>query len=134
MILRLLSGIAALLAVFAGGPVAAANVLPCGVVHKIALHMMSRHVLLKEFNQEIRERTAKNYILRIDPSRTLFLEAEAASIRKQLITVLGQVKRGNCAGLDRLQEIRLARVRNAEDHARRELSREDWKIDRSVEL
>ncbi len=139
MSLQPLPGIAALLAAFAvlagaGGPVAAANILPCGAVHKIALHMMKRHVLLNEFDQEIRVRAADNYILRIDPSRTLLLEKEAARIRRQLVTVLGQVKKGNCAGLDRLHEIRQKRVRATETHARRELSRETWQPDPSVEL
>lgn len=136
MTVRILPAIAAILTVLAGMnlPASAANALSCAVVPKIASVMLHRHVLLHTIDQEMRERIADIYTKRIDPSRILFLDSEATRIRKQVVTVLTRVVRNDCTGLDRLHEIRRDRIGYLEDYARRELSREDWKLDPDAEF
>jgi carboxyl-terminal processing protease len=136
MAVRALPGIAAILAVLVGtnNPAFAASNLACGTVPAIARQMLNTHVLPRKFDRDMWVRVADIYTKRIDPSRTLFLDREITRIRSQLIGIFGKVLRGNCTGLDRLHTFRQERVRLLEMFARRELTRDGWALDPTVEV
>ncbi len=136
MAVRLLLGIVAILAVSVGAnnPTSAGNNLACNAIPNIARQMLKVHVLFNKFDREMWVRVADIYTKRIDPSRTLFLDKEITQIRSQLIGVFGKILIGNCAGIDRLHKIRQERVRNLEIFVHRELTRDDWAPDPTVEV
>jgi carboxyl-terminal processing protease len=117
----------------AAAPASSAE-LRCSQVPEFIRAYLRHHVLHHELTDEIEERTADTYLRRLDPSRSLLTEPEAAELRTSLKGIFKRVSKGDC---DPLMKIHRRMVRYHEAAAklvRRIVSAETYEIDATATL
>ena len=65
-------------------PALAANALDCEYLPKLLQLFLQRHISMNHLNDELRERALDAYVKRLDPSKTLYLPPEAATVKNRL--------------------------------------------------
>jgi len=112
----------------------AAAVLTCEIVPKFMGAYLQNHIRYHRLDQGIEDRTIDTYLRRIDPSRTVLLEAEVEQIREALRGAFQKVKEGSCAFLSGVHTTLVEEQRAVEEFVRSALSSPDYEIDKTVEL
>jgi len=133
----LLAAIAALLAVaLLAGPAAAAEeaTLTCERIPQLLSAYFQKHISYGYLNAELRKRTIDSYLMRVDPSKTLFLADEAEAVRNSLTGVFHDVYSGDCSRLESLQTDIQARYASMEAYVRGYVNDPKWALDRDVIL
>jgi carboxyl-terminal processing protease len=82
---------------------------------------------------ELQQRTAKQFVRGLDPSRNLLLASDAARLEQRLQTVFATSERGLCAALGSAMELVVQRTQEDLAYVRSVLS-PDFELDESVEL
>jgi carboxyl-terminal processing protease len=118
--------------VFAGSVSQAASI-SCAALPDLFRAYLSSHYSAPTLSDDIKTRTADYYIKVIDPSKTIFLESDADSLRKNLVGIFTTMKTGNCAALDEVRNVTLKRLEESEKFARSLLG-PNYKLDESVEI
>ncbi|HEY5657097.1 MAG TPA: carboxy terminal-processing peptidase [Myxococcota bacterium] len=121
------------LALLAGAAPAAAQ-LQCEIVPRWMHEYLRYHVSQNELTPELERRAIETYVLRIDPSRSLLLESEAAEARAALTGIFERMQDGDCAQLSALHEEMIQHHVEMENAVRAFVSDEGYAIDEGAEL
>ncbi len=108
--------------------------LTCERIPQLLSSYFQKHLTYGYLNAELRSRTIDSYIKRIDPSKQLFLAADAQALRASLTGVFHDVYSGDCSRLENLQSDILARYQSMEDYVRQFVTDDAWKLDEDVVL
>jgi carboxyl-terminal processing protease len=116
------------------GAAGAEKALGCGDLSRLMATYLQNHVLYHAMTDDLRERVAESHLRVLDSSRSLFLEAEAAEMRKQTRAVFPSLSLDDCSRLDAMHRASVERYREMEEFVRRFVSDEDYAIDEQAEL
>ncbi len=108
--------------------------LSCEEVPRLLSQYLQKHVLFHYLNDELRTRALDSYVKRLDPSKTLYLESEAAALVQSLRSVFHDIKSGDCTTLLEIHEKLIKRYKEMENHVRKIVSDENYAVDESVML
>jgi carboxyl-terminal processing protease len=113
---------------------AARSSLACGDLSRLMATYLQNHVLYHSVSDELRERVAESHLRLLDSSRSLFLDAEAAELRKKTRQLFPSLSLDDCSLLDAMHRATIERYREMEDFVRRYVSDEAYAIDPQAEL
>ena len=128
---------------FAGAPAraatepaasAASSALTCEALPRLLGAYLQNHVQYRALTEDLKQRVAESTLRHLDPSRSLFLETDAAKLRKQFAGVFSAISRGDCAQLDQMHATTIERYREMEAFVRAYVSRDDYAIDEEAIL
>jgi carboxyl-terminal processing protease len=125
-LLLVLAGIAA------GGP--ARGDPACSAIPEFVRLYLRSHVLYHEVDAEIEQRTVENFLIRLDPSRTLLTEPEATELRASLAGIFDTVKMGRCTALTHVQKQLVRRHESAAKFVREFVGGDSYEIDTTASL
>ncbi len=115
-------------------PAEASAGLTCEEIPRLLGTYLRHHIRFRTLSDELRDRTLDLYVKRLDPSKTLLLEREAAEIRASLEDTFDQIRAGNCHTLMDAEARVLERMRETERWVRGYADRRDYAVDSTVEL
>ncbi len=125
----------ALLLLPALAPAARADgTLSCPTLPSLLDRYVQLHVETHSIDDAVIDRAIERYVERVDPSKSLFLEAEVRDLRTRLRRFMADVKKADCTGLDAAKEMALARQKETEAWYRKALSDPKLEIDKEVSL
>src|SRR5262245_39660173 len=124
LVWRTLRGLAfaALLLQLGAAPAAAERRLECKAVNSLVRSFLQNHVRYRQLDPELERRTLDTYVRRLDPSRTLLLESEAAQARAALAGIFEKVSSGDCAALGEVTAAMVDHHRRTEEFVRKVVS------------
>jgi carboxyl-terminal processing protease len=125
---------AALLLLLGAAPATAERRLECKAVHSLVRSFLQNHVRFQQLDPELEQRTIDTYVRRLDPSRTLLLESEAAQAREALNGIFAKVSSGQCEVLGEVSAGMVDHHRRTEEFVRQVVSAPDFELDPSVTL
>ena len=108
--------------------------LGCGDLSRLMATYLQNHVLYHAMTDDLRGRVADSHLRALDSSRSLFLESEAAEMRKKTRAVFPSLSLDDCSLLDAMHRASIERYREMEDFVRRFVSDDDYAIDEQAEL
>ena len=108
--------------------------LQCQTVPQLASEYLRGHVEVNELTDELEARAVDTYVRRIDSSRTVLTEAEAAKARENLAGVLKRMKQGDCESLFAQHRSMVERNAALEEFVRKTVSDPKFELDESVSL
>ncbi len=111
-----------------------AAAVSCELIPTLARQYARNHVVHNDLDEQMELRTIDTYIRRADPTRTLFLEAEAEQLAEDLRGIFRRVSKGDCSRLEELQRDLLARSEEVVAFVRSVVEAEDFALDPDVEL
>lgn len=112
---------------------AEASPLRCDALGKLFQQYQIYHYSSQKLTDELKSRTAQQFVESIDPSRTLLLESEAADTKSFVTKKFAEIVNGNCTILD--NAFSLIRERAAQDTKyAQEVVAGDFKVDETVKL
>lgn len=117
-----------------GASRAQAAILSCPNIDKIGQVFLSQHIVYKDPSENLESRTIEQYIKRLDSAKIYLLDSDIDSIKKKMKSVFGQLRKGECATLDQVQELFAKRVQERANFAKKTLSAKNWKFDAKTEL
>jgi carboxyl-terminal processing protease len=126
--------VAVLLLLLGAAPARADRHLECTAVNSLVRSFLQNHVRYQQLDPELEQRTIDTYVRRLDPSRTLLLENEAAAMRAALTGVFEKVASGDCSTLTRVTAGMVVHHRQTEEFVRQLVSAPDFQLDPSVTL
>jgi carboxyl-terminal processing protease len=112
----------------------AETALTCPAVPQLFQQFLKKHVRFRYLTEEIKERVADTYVRRLDPSRTLLLEADVQAIKTGFADLFGDLSKGDCRKLDAMHAGVLARHAKVEAFVREDVNREGYALDPTLEL
>jgi carboxyl-terminal processing protease len=115
-------------------PAAASASLTCERIPRLLDVFLEKHISYDELSDQLSSRIQESYLRRLDPSKTLLLEPEAAVLRSEMNELIAQVKRGDCSKLEEHQKELSRHYREMEDFVRNFVSRSDYTLDSDVVL
>ena len=119
----------------AGSPAPArAAALTCEALPNLVDAILQNHVRYRTLDDGIEERAIDAYVRRLDPSRTLLLEKEAAELRQSLRPIFDEIHEGKCDRLKKTQLALVTRYHDMESYFRSLVERPGYQIDTSVSL
>ena len=89
--------------------------LTCARVPQLMQFFLLHHVLWKNFDKEIVERTLRQYVKWIDGSKTLLLASDVEKVRADLTKMIDRMSVGDCGALERT---RLLLVERSKENAK----------------
>lgn len=113
---------------------ASARQLTCDAIPQLAQEFLKHHVETNRLTVEGEARAIDLYVQRLDSSRTIFLEKEAADARASLAGIFERMRRGDCKQLLDLQEQVVARNAAVESFVTQVVEDPKFKIDENVQL
>ena len=125
--------VAPLLAILGAASPAVAQ-LRCQTVPQLASEYLKGHVEVNELTDELEARAIDTYVRRVDSSRTVLTEAEAAEARKALGGVLKRMREGDCDSLLALHQSMVKHNEALETFVRKTVSDPKFELDESVSL
>ena len=117
-----------------GTPKAPRSALSCGDLPRLMATYLQNHVLYHTVSDELRERVADSHLRLLDSSRSLFLEKEAAELRRKTGELFPALSLDECGILESMHLASIERYREMEDFVRRFVSDDDYAIDEQAEL
>ena len=117
----------------AASPASGAD-LRCTQIPDFVRAYLRNHVLHHTLTDEIEERTADTYLRRLDPSRSLLTEPEAAELRASLAGIFKQVSKGDCDSLKKVHQRLVRHHEAAAKLVRKIVSAESYEIDSAASL
>jgi carboxyl-terminal processing protease len=126
--------LAALLLVLQVPAAAAERRLECKAVDALVQSFLQNHVRFRQLDPEIESRAIETYVRRLDPSRTLLLESEAAAARASLAGIFEKIANGDCSAVEVLKATMVEHHKRTEDFVRRTVSVADFELDPDVTL
>jgi carboxyl-terminal processing protease len=108
--------------------------LRCESVARWTREYLKVHVTQNTLTPEIERRAIEIYVQRIDPSRSLLLDSEAAAARDSLVGIFDRMKRGDCAQITDLHAEMSARHKKMEETVRAYVMDPGYELDESVSL
>ena len=108
--------------------------LRCQTVPQLAAEYLKGHVEINSLTEELESRAIDTYVRRVDASRTVFTEAEAAEARQSLDDIFDRMKKGDCEPLFALHESVVAKNAALEEFIRKTVNDPGFELDKTVAL
>ena len=121
-------------ALFMTPATSSAAVLTCPNIDKIAQVFLAQHIVYKDPTDALEDRTIEQYTKRLDGAKIYLIDSDVAEIKKDLKGVFAALKKGDCAGLDKVQDLFVKRVEERSDYAKKILTSKSFKFDPKTEL
>lgn len=133
MVFRRSARLAVLLSVFLISGVASANTLSCAVLPQLFNLYFRYHYVHRGMNDQIKTNTIDQFVKTIDPSKTLLLQGQVDSLKKDLLGTFKTMDEGNCKPIEDAQ---LQLVKGVEENEKiaREFLDDKYVLDESVDL
>ena len=74
--------------------------LDCGYAPRVLARILRSHYSFNEVDEVLTARVVKQYIERLDPSRSLFLKSEVAALEPRVRALVTSVRQGECSVVD----------------------------------
>lgn len=113
---------------------AQAATLTCPNLDKIEQVFLTQHILYKNADAALEQRTIEQYVKRLDSAKIYLLESDVTDIKKQLKGVFASLRKGECASLDKVQKLFETRVSERAAYAKKTLASKTFKFDPKTEL
>jgi len=107
--------------------------LTCSDLPKLMEAFQANHYAMRSSTAEIRTHAIDQMLKRLDPSKTLLYESDLGKIKSHLLDLFESAERGNCASLQHVYDVLVARARETEVIAKKILG-PDFRPDLRVEL
>lgn len=111
-----------------------AATLTCPNLDKIEQVFLNQHILYKDADAALEGRTVEQYIKRLDSAKIYLLESDIADVKKQLKGIFAQLRKGECASLDKVQKLFETRVNERAAFAKKTLTSKAYKFEPKTEL
>ena len=112
---------------------ARAGTLSCAVLPQLFNLYFRFHYTHHAMTDEIREHTVDQFIKTIDPSKTLLLQSQVDTLKKDLLTTFKTMDEGDCKALQEAQDLLLKGAQENETFAKEFLG-DKYKLDENAEL
>ena len=112
---------------------AQAENLTCTDLPGVMKDFLSNHYAMKSLDDRIKTHTVDQMVKRLDITKTLLYESDVVSIRKDLMGMFGTMQESNCAALQKVYSLVLARARENEQFVKKFLG-PGYKLDETVTL
>ncbi|MBS1963516.1 MAG: carboxy terminal-processing peptidase [Bdellovibrionales bacterium] len=121
------------LGTFLSGGVAHASNLSCAVLPQLFNLYFRFHYVHRNMTDEIKAHTVDQYIKTIDPSKTLLLQGQVDTLKKNLLATFKTMDEGDCKAIEESQD---ALVKGAEENEKfaKEFLGDKYALDESAEL
>jgi carboxyl-terminal processing protease len=120
---------------FAPAPQAGADPeLGCKVIPELVGQFLRRHVSHRRLTDEIRAQTARVYLERVDPSKTLLLQSEADAFAREIPAVFDDAQGGDCHRLTEIHAALVERYARFEEQVRSLVSSDGFAVNPEAEL
>lgn len=132
---RLLSGLVLAAAIFILGipvRVPAAD-LTCSRLPMLMESFLMKHYAIRSMSEEVKAQTIDQMIKSLDPSKTLLYRSDLTRLRSVLRDLMSSMQSGNCAALQEVYNLLVARSRENEAIIKKILG-PDYRLDETVEL
>ncbi len=133
MYFRRLPLLLAVLCTFSFSGVAQASNLSCAVLPQLFNLYFRFHYVHRAMNDEIKTHTVDQFIKTIDPSKTLLLQAQVDTLKKNLLGTFKTMDEGNCQAITEAQALLIKGVEENEKFAKEFLD-DKYVLDESAEL
>ncbi len=107
--------------------------LTCNRLPMLMEGLLAKHYVTKNMTGEIKTHAVDQMIKRIDPSRTLLYESDLERLKSALQGAFASMHAGNCAVLQQVYDVLVARARENEAIVKKILG-SDYRLDETVEL
>jgi carboxyl-terminal processing protease len=111
----------------------AAENLTCNRLPRLMEGLLANHYATKNMTGEINTHAVDQMIKRLDPSKTLLYESDLGWLKPALHGAFASMQAGNCAVLQQVYDVLVARARENEDIVKKILGT-DYRLDETVEL
>jgi carboxyl-terminal processing protease len=108
--------------------------LRCQTVPQLAAEYLKGHVEINALTDELEQRAIDTYVRRVDTSRTVFTDSEAAAARARLDAIFERMKKGDCKPLFELHESVVEKNAALEEFVRKTVNDPNFELDESVSL
>ncbi len=112
---------------------AQAENLTCTDLPGVMEDFLSNHYAMKNLDDRIKTHTVDQMVKRLDITKTLLYESDVVNIRQALMGMFGTMQESNCAALQRVYSLVLARARENEQFVKKFLG-PGYKLDETVKL
>lgn len=107
--------------------------LNCQFVYPIEQIFLRHHVLIKNRDEQLKQRLIDQYIKRLDPTKIFFTQADVKKLQESLAKVYVGAKARDCGGLNEVQSLYRERVKERVEFAKAFLG-EKYKLDEKAEF
>jgi len=107
--------------------------LTCRRLPMLMERFLANHYAMKDINGEIKTHAVDQMIKSLDPSKTMLYESDLERLKPVLQGVFSSMQTGDCAALQQVYDLLVARARENEVIVRKILG-PDYRIDETVEL
>jgi carboxyl-terminal processing protease len=112
---------------------AVADNLTCSNLPRLMESYLVYHYAVRNVTDEIRTHAVGQMVKNLDPSKTLLYESDLEKLKPALRTVFASMQTGNCAALQQVYDVLVARARENETIVKKILGA-DYLLDKTVEL
>jgi len=107
--------------------------LTCNHLPSVMEGLLANHYATKNMTGEINTHAVDQMIKRLDPSKTLLYESDLGRLKPALQGAFARMRAGNCAVLQQIYDVLVARARENEAIVKKILG-SDYRLDETVEL
>ena len=125
--------LAVILSTFVSGGVAQASNLSCAVLPQLFNLYFRFHYVHRSMTDEIKTHTVDQFIKTIDPSKTLLLQGQVDTLKRDLVSTFKTMDEGNCKAIDEAQAALVKGVEENEKFAK-EFLNDKYVLDETAEL
>jgi len=121
----------------AGGPAAARKSEPelnCSRIPELSRTLLHKHISFHYVNDELRQRIIDTYVKRLDTSKSLYLTSEVDALKKNLRSVIQQIRSDDCSALLEIQQNQIHRYEALQKFATEVLADEAYELDTDAVL
>ena len=111
----------------------AAENLTCSRLPRLMESYLVYHYAMRNITDEIRTHAVDQMIKSLDPSKTMLYESDLERLKPALRGVFASMQTGNCAALQQVYDVLVARARENETIVKKILG-PDYRLDETVEL
>ncbi len=112
----------------------AGSALSCETLPRLLGAYLQNHVQYRALTEDLKERVGESNLRHLDPSRSLFVQADADKVKAQMGGVFASLSRGDCSQLEEMHKLTIERYEEMEEFVREYLSNPDYEIDKNASL
>ncbi len=112
----------------------ASSALTCETLPRLLGAYLQNHLQYRALTTDLKDRVAETNLRHLDPSRSLFVQADIDSLRRQFNGVFTSLSLGDCAQLEAMHKLSIERYKEMEKFVRDYVSRPDYEIDKEATL
>ncbi len=108
--------------------------IPCQVVPLLMQAFLKAHVSARPFDGELVNRTASQFLKRIDPGKNFLWQSDATSLEPKVREFMKQEGRFDCGVVEGVRDLLVKRTKEQLEYAKSVLNDDSFKLDENVEI